>query len=395
VTITIRHVPLEHRLFHFRLAYSGWCHVRVVLGGESYTALAEGLPEALEHLGGVPREHRTDSLEAYRVLVGEVASNINRRNRARITAERAALAPLPFGRGRNYTEAVVRVTSSSTFTYGKVLYSVPARLIGERLRVHVYDDRLVLHHGGRALLTLTRLRLDPQRSRRRCIDYRHVIGWLAHKPRALAGLAFRDELLPTLPLLLRQLRLPTMAAACDDLLAQAVERGWSVAATLATLCEYELAEREHRRFERHLHEARLPTGKTLEAFDFQAIQGADRSQLSALACDNTWIDQARNLLLFGPSGVGKSHLAAAIGHALIEQGLRVRYFAASALVQELQFAKQALRLSDALTKLDKYRLLVIDDIGYVQRTDEQTGSCLPDMAVDPRAADWSGPRENP
>jgi hypothetical protein len=196
VTITIRHVPLEHRLFHFRLAYSGWCHVRVVLGGESYTALAEGLTEALEHLGGVPREHRTDSLEAYRVLVGEVASNINRRNRARITAERAALAPLPCGRGMDYTEAVVRVTTSSTFTYGKVLYSVPARLIGERLRVHVYDDRLVLHHGGRALLTLTRLRLDPQRSRRRCIDYRHVIGWLARKPRALAGLAFRDELLP-------------------------------------------------------------------------------------------------------------------------------------------------------------------------------------------------------
>jgi hypothetical protein len=266
VTITIRHVPLEHRLFHFRLAYSGWCHVRVVLGGESYTALAEGVTEALEHLGGVPREHRTDSLsaafrnldaaaqrdaterytalcahygmqasrnnrgrghengsiesphghfkrrlrqrlalrgsadfdslEAYRVLVGEVASNINRRNRARITAERAALAPLPCGRGMDYTEAVVRVTTSSTFTYGKVLYSVPARLIGERLRVHVYDDRLVLHHGGRALLTLTRLRLDPQRSRRRCIDYRHVIGWLARKPRALAGLAFRDELLP-------------------------------------------------------------------------------------------------------------------------------------------------------------------------------------------------------
>jgi DNA replication protein DnaC len=176
----------------------------------------------------------------------------------------------------------------------------------------------------------------------------------------------------TLPLLLRQLRLPTMAAACDDLLAQAVERGWSMAATLATLCEYELAERERRRFERHLHEARLPTGKTLEAFDFQAIQGADRSQLSALACDSTWIDQARNLLLFGPSGVGKSHLAAAIGHALIEQGLRVRYFAASALVQELQSAKQALRLSDALTKLDKYRLLVIDDIGYVQRSEAET-----------------------
>jgi len=176
----------------------------------------------------------------------------------------------------------------------------------------------------------------------------------------------------TLPLLLRQLRLPTMAGCCEEITERAITHGWSVPETLATLCEYELAERERRRLERHLKEARLPSGKTLEAFDFQAIGGADRNQLSALACDTGWIDQARNLLLFGPSGVGKSHLAAAISHALIEQGLRVRYYAASALVQELQMAKQALRLSEALSKLDKYRLLVIDDIGYVKRSEAET-----------------------
>lgn len=176
----------------------------------------------------------------------------------------------------------------------------------------------------------------------------------------------------TLPLLLRQLRLPTMAGCCEEVTEHAVTRGWSVAATLATLCEYELAERERRRLGRHLKEARLPTGKTLEAFDFQAIDGADRNQLSTLACETSWIEQARNLLLFGPSGVGKSHLAAAISHALIEQGLRVRYYAASALVQELQTAKQALRLTEALSKLDKYRLLVIDDIGYVKRSEAET-----------------------
>ena len=176
----------------------------------------------------------------------------------------------------------------------------------------------------------------------------------------------------TLPLLLRQLRLPTMAGCSEEVTERAVTHGWSVAATLATLCEYELAERERRRLERHLKEARLPSGKTLEAFDFQAINGADRNQLSALACETGWIEQARNLLLFGPSGVGKSHLAAAISHALIEQGLRVRYYAASALVQELQTAKQALRLSEALSKLDKYRLLVIDDLGYVKRSEAET-----------------------
>lgn len=176
----------------------------------------------------------------------------------------------------------------------------------------------------------------------------------------------------TLPLLLRQLRLPTMAGCSEEVTERAITRGWSIPETLATLCEYELAERERRRLERHLKEARLPTGKTLEAFDFQAIDGADRNQLSALACETAWIDQARNLLLFGPSGVGKSHLAAAISHALIEQGQRVRYYAASTLVQELQTAKQALCLSDALSKLDKYRLLVIDDIGYVKRSESET-----------------------
>jgi DNA replication protein DnaC len=175
-----------------------------------------------------------------------------------------------------------------------------------------------------------------------------------------------------LPILLRQLKLPTMASCCEEIIERATAQGWSAAQTLATLCEYELAERERRRLARHLAEARLPAGKTLERFEFEAISGADRHQLSRLACETGWIEQAHNLLLFGPSGVGKSHLAAAIGHALIEQGLRVRYFAASALVQELQTAKQALRLADALSKLDKYRLLVIDDIGYVKRSESET-----------------------
>jgi DNA replication protein DnaC len=176
----------------------------------------------------------------------------------------------------------------------------------------------------------------------------------------------------TLPLLLRQLRLPTMAACWQELDERARDQHWSMPQALATLCEYELAERERRRLARHLHEARLPASKTLENFDFEAARGVHRGALTTLACESAWIEQAHNLLLFGPSGVGKSHLAAAIGHALIEQGLRVRYYPACALVQELQLAKQTLRLPDALDKLDKYRLLIIDDIGYVKRTEAET-----------------------
>jgi len=92
----------------------------------------------------------------------------------------------------------------------------------------------------------------------------------------------------------------------------------------------------------------------------------------ALATDMAWVEAAHNVLLFGPSGVGKSHLAATLGHALIEHGLRVRYTAACELVQQLQAAKQELHLADALTKLDKYHLLVIDDIGYVKRSESET-----------------------
>lgn len=176
----------------------------------------------------------------------------------------------------------------------------------------------------------------------------------------------------TLPILLRQLRLPTMAACCDEVSRQAVEQGHSLSQTLATLCEYELAERERRRLARHLKESCLPAGKSLAAFDFSTLTDAHRTRLSALADDTHWLDTNHNLLLFGPSGVGKSHLAAALGHALIEQGLRVRYCATSTLVQELQTAKQALHLADALTKLDKYQLLILDDIGYVKHTDAET-----------------------
>ena len=175
-----------------------------------------------------------------------------------------------------------------------------------------------------------------------------------------------------LPVLLRQLRLPTMVACCDEVTDRAVENGWSLKQALATLCEYELAEREQRRLQRHLREARLPVGKTLATFDMTTLDPSQRQRLTTLAHDRAWIDQAANLLLFGASGLGKSHIAAAVGHALIEQGLRVRYYPASSLVQDLQAAKQDLSLADALAKLDKYRLLIIDDIGYVQRTEAET-----------------------
>ncbi|MCP5085053.1 MAG: ATP-binding protein [Alphaproteobacteria bacterium] len=176
----------------------------------------------------------------------------------------------------------------------------------------------------------------------------------------------------TLPLLLKQLRLSTMLRHWESLLQQSEQKGWNNAQYLTALCEQELAERYRRRIERHTKESQLPPGKTLASFDFSQMPTAQAGQFEALARTAEWTHQARNLILFGASGVGKSHLAAAIGYGLIEQGVRVRYVASTALVQQLQLARQQLRLEDALAKLDKYRVLILDDIAYVKKSEHET-----------------------
>jgi transposase InsO family protein len=265
--VTIAGAPVSHRLYHFRLAFSGFAYAHVVLGGESFVALAEGLQNALWGLGGVPEQHRSDSLSAafrnldrdaqddltrryeelcahygmtptrnnpgvahengaiesahghlkkvlgdelllrssrdfadlaaYRRFVDEVVGRRNARNRKRIEIERAALKPLPERRTADYEEARVLVTSSGGFILRRVFYSVPSRLIGHRLNVHLYDDRLDCFLGSTQLLTLRRGR-PPQGSSKHAhvVDYHHVIHALRKKPMALLNLVYRDQLFP-------------------------------------------------------------------------------------------------------------------------------------------------------------------------------------------------------
>jgi DNA replication protein DnaC len=176
----------------------------------------------------------------------------------------------------------------------------------------------------------------------------------------------------TLALMLKQLRLSSIARHWQALLGKAERNGWDSAQYLAALCEQELADRHSRRIARYSKESHLPVGKTLASFDFAQVPGLARGQFESLAGSSDWTRQARNVLLFGASGVGKTHLAAAIGHALTEQGVRVRYFATTALVQHLQLARQQLRLEDALHKLDKFPVLVLDDFGYVKKNEQET-----------------------
>jgi len=161
-------------------------------------------------------------------------------------------------------------------------------------------------------------------------------------------------------LCLSELRLPDAKLAWTALAARADKEGWPAARLLAALGEQELAERNRRRFERHLDEARLPPGKTLDAFDFTAVPTLSKAQLHALAAGDAWIEKGANLLCFGPPGGGKSHLAAALGRALIEKGWRVLFAKTTDLVQKLQIARRDLALESAIAKLDKYHLLILD-----------------------------------
>lgn len=176
----------------------------------------------------------------------------------------------------------------------------------------------------------------------------------------------------TLPLLLKQLSLPSMYAHWESSAAQAAQFHWGYPEYLASLCDQEVSARKQKRIARHVKEAKLPAGKTLSAFDFKAAKAVNAAQITALADNTSWVKQAHNLVIFGPSGVGKSHLACGIAHRLVEQGVRALFMSTTSLVQKLQLARQTYRLPEAIAKLARIPLLILDDIGYVKKDDAET-----------------------
>lgn len=266
ITVTIQGKALKHLLYHFRVIYSGWSYLKVVLGGESYTALAEGLQNALWCLGGSPKEHRTDSLsaafknisthdkedqtkqyhdfcthygmspsrnnrgvshenggiesphghlkrrikqafllrgscdfnslEAYQCWLEQITNQHNRRNAKGVDIERLALQPLPTYRTADYTLLPAKVSSCSTIQVRTSLYTVPSRLIGTNLQVHLYHDSLSCYLGGTLVAKLNRVYGKGTLRRAKNVDYRHVIDSLVKKPMAFFKSQLRDALLP-------------------------------------------------------------------------------------------------------------------------------------------------------------------------------------------------------
>ena len=175
-----------------------------------------------------------------------------------------------------------------------------------------------------------------------------------------------------LGMMLTDLRLPTIKRLAGDLCTQSDNEGWPAHRLLEALLEHEINEREARRINRHRVESNLSPDKRLSSFDFSAVPSVSKAQVMALAEGTEWVERGANVLLFGPPGVGKSHLVSALGHALIDAGRRVLFARCSDLVQRLQVARRDLRLPQELAKLDRFDLLILDDLSYVRRDQAET-----------------------
>jgi hypothetical protein len=140
--------------------------------------------------------HEFDSIESYQSFIDNVVSRLNRRSYSRFSEEKNALLPLPEHQAADYQTLHVKVTRSSTIEIRRVIYSVPSRLIGERIQVKLHHDKLMIYVGQQYVVTLSRVYPILGESRARSIDYKHIIRSLASKPQAFRYSQLRDDLLP-------------------------------------------------------------------------------------------------------------------------------------------------------------------------------------------------------
>ena len=168
----------------------------------------------------------------------------------------------------------------------------------------------------------------------------------------------------------RALRMPTAVQIAAETLAVAHKENWSLEAFLAEILEQEMEGRHQRRIERLKKAAYLPVEKTLATFDQERLPLRVRRLLPQL-CTGEFVDRAENLLVFGLPGRGKTHFAAAVGHELVNLGRSVFFTPTYRLVDRLLRARRDLELESALRRLDRFKVLILDDIGYVQQSRDE------------------------
>lgn len=168
----------------------------------------------------------------------------------------------------------------------------------------------------------------------------------------------------------KALLLPSAAQVFAELAATASRENWTVERFTVEWLGHELEGRRQHRVARLSQDAQLPAAKTLAALDQSRLPLRIRRSLPDL-CQGDFLDRADNVLLFGLPGRGKTHVAAAIGHALIQQGRTVLFTPTYALVGRLLRAKRDLALERELRRLDRFAAVILDDIGYVQQSREE------------------------
>lgn len=174
-----------------------------------------------------------------------------------------------------------------------------------------------------------------------------------------------------LSLLWRSFRLPTIAAIWEESVTRAERENWGYRRLLQHLCESETQDRRERKMNRLLKDSGLPEGKTLGNLEERLVPPKIRRLLPTLL-EGHFVERTENVLVFGLPGRGKTHFLAAVGRELV---LRHRYAVLFTptfkLVQGLLAAKKALRLEGELERLDRYRVVILDDLGYVQQDREE------------------------
>ena len=176
--------------------------------------------------------------------------------------------------------------------------------------------------------------------------------------------------LETLQRHFRTLRMPTAVQIVAETMTVAQKENWSLETFLSEILEQEIEGRHQRRIERLKKGSGLPVDKTLATFDQERLPLRLRRLLPQL-CTGEFVDRAENLLVFGLPGRGKTHFAAAVGHELVNLGHAVFFTPTYRLVDRLLRARRDLELESELRRLDRFELLILDDIGYVQQSRDE------------------------